>query len=440
MTPDADERQEKQFETWLSGKGIPFLGPEAEEKYKWRETQLKDAIQLKKPPRRVPVCPSSGFFPLEYAGITFYDAMYDCQALSRAWKKFQDDFAPDTYNPPTTVTSGRICDLLDFKLYRWPGHGLPNNRVFQFVEGEYMTADEYQDLIDDPSGFSMHVYLPRIFGSLKAWEKMPLLPIIHEMHTLIRAVLPFGLPDVQTALQTLTDAGSEALQWLAALSDLNASIMGKGYPCFSGGITLAPFDTIGDTMRGTAGVMMDMYRRPDELLEACERLTPLMIKRGMTGAKANEHSMIFIPLHKGADDFMSDKHFQTFYWPTLKKVIIGLINEGFVPQLFAEGSYNSRLEIISELPKGKTVWWFDQTEMARAKETVGKVACLAGNVPLSLLCTGTPDDVKAYCKNLIDVAGKDGGFILSSGAGMQGSKPANVKALIDFSKEYGIYT
>jgi uroporphyrinogen-III decarboxylase len=77
--------------------------------------------------------------------------------------------------------------------------------------------------------------------------------------------------------------------------------------------------------------------------------------------------------------------------------------------------------------------------MARAKEIVGPTACIAGNVPLSLLCTASPDDVKDYCKELIDVVGKDGGFIFSTGAGMQGSRPENVKAMIDFSKDYGIY-
>ena len=118
---------------------------------------------------------------------------------------------------------------------------------------------------------------------------------------------------------------------------------------------------------------------------------------------------------------------------------MGLINEGFVPLLFAEGGYNSRLEVISDLPKGKTVWWFENTGMARAKQTVGKVAYIAGNVPLSLLCTGTPGEVKNYCKTLIDVAGKEGGFILSSGAGMDGSKSANVKMIIEFTKEYGAY-
>ncbi len=136
---------------------------------------------------------------------------------------------------------------------------------------------------------------------------------------------------------------------------------------------------------------------------------------------------------------MSDQQFRTFYWPTLRKLIIGLVNEGLVPLLFAEGGYNKRLEVICDVPKGKTVWWFDLTDMARAKETVGQVACIAGNVPLSLLCTATPDDVKACCKRLVHDAGKGGGFILSTGAGMQGSKPQNVKAMIDFSRQYAVY-
>jgi uroporphyrinogen-III decarboxylase len=61
-------------------------------------------------------------------------------------------------------------------------------------------------------------------------------------------------------------------------------------------------------------------------------------------------------------------------------------------------------------------------------------------VPLDLLCTGTPDEVKSYCRELIDVAGSEGGFIFSTGAGIQGSKKENVKAMIEFSKEYGIYS
>ena len=56
------------------------------------------------------------------------------------------------------------------------------------------------------------------------------------------------------------------------------------------------------------------------------------------------------------------------------------------------------------------------------------------------MAAGTPDEVKSYIKELIGAAGKDGGFILSTGAGLQGAKVENVKAFIDAGKEYGVYS
>jgi hypothetical protein len=368
-----------------------------------------------------------------------YDAMYDYGKLTRAWETYFRDFAPDAYNSPMTIVPGKPLDILDFRLYQWPGHGVAKEGEYQYVEREYMKAEEYQDLIDDPTGFFLNVYFPRIFDKLKPLERMPLLPPVNEIPGVPPALVPFGTEEIRSALGALMEAGEEANTWLKAARQINGSIMGKGYPAFSAGVTKAPYDVIGDTLRGTRGVVMDLFRRPDELQEACERLIPFMVKSGVAACKANGNIMPFIPLHKGADGFMSDKHFKTFYWPTLRKLIIGLVNEGIVPQLFAEGSYNERLEVICDIPKGKTVWWFDLTDMEKAKKTVGRVACIAGNVPLSLLCTATPDDVKGYCMKLIDVAGREGGFILSSGAGMQGAKAENVKAMIDIGKQYGIY-
>lgn len=440
ISPDADRKQEERFNTWLSGEGIPFTDDESLAAYRERVTLIKDAIQLKKRPSRIPICPSAGFFPIQYAGETMYDAMYDYDILTRAWEKYCHDFTPDAYNAPTTVVPGKPLDLLDLKLCKWPGRGVSKQQEYQYVEKEYMKDDEYQDLIDDPTGYFLNVYFPRIFGNLKPLEKVPLFPPVNEIPCIPPAMIPFGTEEVQSALKSLMAAGEETIRWISAVRRLNGSIMGKGYPSFSGGFTKAPFDVIGDTLRGTRGVLMDIYRYPDELQEACERLTPFMVKSGVASCKATGHIMPFIPLHKGADGFMSDDQFRTFYWPTLRKLIIGLVNEGLVPQLFAEGGYNQRLETICDVPKGKVVWWFDLTDMARAKQTVGQVACIAGNVPLSLLCTAGPDDVKNYCKNLMNVAGTDGGFIFSTGAGMQGSKPENVKAMIDFSKQYNAYS
>jgi uroporphyrinogen-III decarboxylase len=146
-----------------------------------------------------------------------------------------------------------------------------------------------------------------------------------------------------------------------------------------------------------------------------------------------------MPLHKGADGFMSDEQFRTFYWPTLKAVILGLAEEGCVPFLFCEGGYNSRLQYLQELPKGSCFWIFDRTDMVKAKEMLGDTLCIGGNVPSGLILTGTVDDVKAYCRNLIDTAGKGGGYIMSFGTAMDEGKPETVHAMIDVTKEYGVY-
>jgi hypothetical protein len=443
LTPE--EKQEALFQRWLSpkdpgGNDIPFQSPEAEKAYKTRINRVRDAIQMKKLPDRVPICPLPGFFPIYYAGMTPHDVMYDYDKLATAFKKYVLDFEPDVHIGATAPGSGKVYEILDYKLYSWPGHGVSVEHVYQCNEGEYMMADEYDALIQDPTGFFSNVYLPRVFGALEPFGMLPFLPGILEIYGVAFNFIPFGLPPLQGAYKALFEAGAEALKWAGALGAFDAEMGSLGYPAFWGGFTKAPFDTIGDTLRGTKGIMLDMYRQPDKLLEAMEALVPLMIKMGVGAAQATGKPIIFIPLHKGADGFLSDEQYKKFYWPTLRKVMLGLIEEGCVPNPAAEGGYNSRLEVVQDLPKGKTLWMIDQSEMSRAKETLGQNACLLGNVSSAMLQLGTPDEVRDYVKNLIDTAGKDGGFIVSNGAFFDEAKAENVKAMIDTTKEYGAYT
>ena len=160
---------------------------------------------------------------------------------------------------------------------------------------------------------------------------------------------------------------------------------------------------------------------------------------GLEGVNMSGRPIVFFALHKGDDTFMSVKQYEKFYWPTFQKVILGLVEEGAVPLLFAEGSYNNRLEIIKDLPRGKVVWYFDRTDMFKAKKILGDNACIAGNVPASLLCTGTPKEVKAYCRKLIEVCGEGGGFILTGGASIDKGDPDNLRAMTEAVMEYGVY-
>jgi uroporphyrinogen-III decarboxylase len=52
---------------------------------------------------------------------------------------------------------------------------------------------------------------------------------------------------------------------------------------------------------------------------------------------------------------------------------------------------------------------------------------------------GTPQEVREYAKKLIDTVGKGGGFIMCNGAFFDQAKAENIKALVEFTKEYGVY-
>jgi len=184
--------------------------------------------------------------------------------------------------------------------------------------------------------------------------------------------------------------------------------------------------------------MLDMYRNPDKLIQALEKVTPWQIQAGIDGAKATGIPIVGIFLHKGFDGLMSDEQYKTFYWPTLRKVLIGLIDEGLTPFVYTEGDYTSRLEIIKDIPKGKLVYHIER-DIFKAKEVLGGIACLTGGPPSSMLCTGTTEEVKDYCTKLIDVVGKGGGFIMNPEVPLIDEKPENVKAMTDFTKEYGVY-
>ncbi|KPJ88049.1 MAG: hypothetical protein AMS17_06730 [Spirochaetes bacterium DG_61] len=432
------------FQSWLSpkdpeGNDLKFKSPEAEKLFKERATRIKDAIQMKKLPDRVPVCMFPNMFPVYYSGMTPQEVMYDYDKCSMAWKKFVLDFEPDTHMGCAAPGPGRFFEILDYKLYAWPGHGILPEHGYQCNEGEYMMADEYDALIQDPSNFFSNVYLPRVFGALEPFKMLPSLTGILEMYGVAFNFIPYGLPPVQAAYKALMEAGGEALKWAGVVGGFDGEMATLGFPQLLGGFTKAPFDTIGDTLRGTKGIMLDIYRQPDKLLQALDAITPLMIKMGVGAAQMTGNPIIFMPLHKGADGFLSDEQFKTFYWPTFRKVIVGLIDEGCVPFPAAEGGYNSRLKVIRDIPKGKTLWMLDQIDMAKAKEILGETACIFGNMTLSLLSLGTPQDVRDYAKKLIDTAGKGGGYIMANGAFFDNVKPENLKAMVDFTKEYGVY-
>ena len=101
---------------------------------------------------------------------------------------------------------GKFYERLDYRLYAWPGHGMPDAaNGYQYVEGEYMKAEEYDDLIKDFSGFLMRTFMPRAFGALESFSMLP--PLINVIELPVFYFMPYAAPQVQAAHQALIDAG-----------------------------------------------------------------------------------------------------------------------------------------------------------------------------------------------------------------------------------------
>ena len=412
-------------------------GKSPEQLYKEREKRIWDAIQLKVPDR-VPVHLGLGYFPAKYNGITCEAAYYDHAKWRWASRKTILDFEPDFYRAVIGNTSGLALEALGTKLMKWPGHGVPPNHSHQAIEGEFMKENEYDALLSDLSDFVIRTYLPRVFSTLAPFEKLPRFTSFLGTST-ATLIGQLATPDFTEAFDILLKAADEASKWRFATSSFDDEMANLGFPCHSLANASAPFDVISDFLRGMRGAMIDMYRRPDKLIQACEMLLSRQIEAVSVASSRGSSGRVFMPLHRGADGFMSLKQFETFYWPTLKKLILALVEKGLTPCPFFEGDYTTRLEHLRELPRGKVLCHFDSTDMSRVKEVLGDHLCIMGNVPSSLLQIGTIQEVKGYCKNLIDAAGKDGGFIMTHRSSIDEANPANIKAMIDFTKEYGIY-
>jgi hypothetical protein len=436
MTPE--EKRAARLDSWLNPP-VPWASPEAEAHYKARVGRLIAAVNLEEADR-VPVCLTCGWWPSERAGMTPYEAMSDTPRASQAWIDFNLEFQLDAMvSPVLQTTPAEVFETIDYKLYSWPGHGVAKEVGYQYNEKEWMLPEDYDHLISDPTDYILRRYLPRTVGAFAGFKSMSSLFDYVELPFVSSQVAGWGTPEMTDGLERLAKASRRIGEWAQSTFACIGQLIGLGFPAYWAGSTKAPFDILGDSMRGTREVVIDLYRRPEKVLAACERLTQVAIDWVTRRPGDYATPFIFIPLHKGADGFMSDAQFKTFYWPSLRATLIGLINEGFIPFLFAEGRYNTRLEAIMDLPRASTVWLFDQTDMARAKETIGTVACIEGNVPLSLMYAGTAEEMETYCRNLIDVAGKGGGFILDGGAVADGGRDENLRTMIKTAREYGRY-
>jgi uroporphyrinogen-III decarboxylase len=391
------------------------MSSQMEKAYQERLNRYVTALNVGKPDK-VPIRLQISEFSAKYAGFTLQEIYYDAEKNIAAATKLIQDFDMDTCPGAPNLWWAPLHDAVGAKYLKFAGRDLEENRQFQYVEEEYMKPEDYDAFIADPTKWIMDCLLPRIHeefaepGSFRA-----------------------NMALVKGAAAMVMDTGAKA----------QAAQMWReqyGYPTSIAGMHKAPFDTLGDVLRALRGIMIDLRKRPDKVLAALDVLVDHNIFYGMATNGGNTTLPNFLPLHRGAYPFLNEKQWDTFYWPTLKKVIEGLWEKGIRTMFYAEGNWTPYLEKIAELPDKSIVFHVDQTDIDKAHKILGGRFCISGNVPNTLLSYGKPEEVSDYCKRLIDNYAADGGFIMDAAGVIQyDAKVENIRALVETTREYGVY-
>jgi uroporphyrinogen-III decarboxylase len=283
-----------------------------------------------------------------------------------------------------------------------------------------MRADEYDQLIDDPTGFLYNVWLPRVSTEING---------------------P-GEPTTYRHNVALVKGSMAMLQYFMALGNQNTLLRQEsGTVSAIAGILKAPFDIIADKLRGYIGLVMDMHTQPDKVLAACEALAPHLAHVAVSTADPNKNVPVGFWMHRGCVPFVNMEQFHSHYWPTLKPIVEELWANGHQTLFYAEGNWNAHLETFLELPDQSIVYHVDQDDIFDVHKKIGHKFCLSGGIPNRMLSFGTAEEVREYCKRVLEGVAGDGGYIMDASAIMQNdTNVENLRAMTEATREYGVYS
>jgi len=399
------------------------MSEDMEKLYQQRLNRYVTAMRNEKPDM-IPIRPFVAEFTARYAGYTCQEVTHDFQKAFDAACKCAADYDWDAVVANMVYVWTGLTEAIGLKYYAVPGMHKSPDVGFQYLEPaegeEFMKADEYDALIDDPTGFLYNVWLPRASND----------------------VSDIGGPSTYRNNLSFVKGGMAMMHYFTSFGPQIERLRNEsGTVSAIAGIFKAPLDILADKLRGYIGLTLDLQEQPDKVLAACEALMPHLCHVALTTADPEKNVPVGYWMHRGCVPFIRPETFESHYWPTVKPVIEELWANGHQTLFYAEGDWNTHLDSFAELPDASIVYHVDQADIFEVHEKFRHKFCLSGGIPNFVLGYRPPEDVRDYCKKIIDGVARDGGYIMDASAIMQNdSRPENVRAMTEFAREAGVYS
>lgn len=330
-------------------------------------------------PRRVPI---SATLPLEfciqYAGLPLAETQWTLEGVEEALDKACE------------MTSS---DLYPFRFPRYPAHlEILESKAFvmgskgfiQHPEVIGMEVEEYDEFIKNPYDCIVEKVVPRLYPALNT--------------------------DPVTRSFVMAKAFKAFYDYVEAYEKIEVRLVEKyGFhriPRESFSIITAPFDFVTDFLRGFRGMAMDVKRCPEKVIEACEAILPIQIKRGIP-PRPSKFGYTFIPLHMAT--YLRTSDFEKLYWPTFFKMVNTLAEAGQPVLIGCGNDWMRYLDYLYELPEN-TRLYFEFGDPKLVKEKLGKKHVISGFYPLTYLQTATKQQCIDKAKELVDILAPGGKY------------------------------
>ncbi len=394
-----------------------------EKRYNERLARYTTAMR-NETPDRVPIRPFVAEFTGVYSGHTPQELAHDYRIAFDSACRCAADFDWDAVVANMVYVWTGLAQALGLRYYAIPGIDIPPNTGFQYreppEEQAFMKADEYDQLIEDPTGFLYNVWLPRVSAT----------------------TTPIGAPSTFANNLALVKGGMAMWNYFMDFGPQVARLRREsGTVSAIAGILKAPMDIIADKLRGYLGLVEDLFERRDKVMAACEALAPHLLHVAKTTADPAGHVPVGYWMHRGGVPFVSPEVFENVYWATLKPIIQELWAAGHQTLFYAEGNWDHHLASFAELPDRSIVYHVDQGDPIKAKKALGEKFCISGGVPNTLLSIKTPKDVRAHVKKLLAEVAPGGGYIMDASAIVQNDATVeNVRAMTEATLEFGAYS
>ena len=279
-----------------------------------------------------------------------------------------------------------------------PGEELSNNELWQVIESELVTQEDYEAILD---------------GDFENWLNSFILEKLGNPGQHLKDFFAYG----PTAKKRFDEAQ---------------------IPCIKGGVLVDPFEMFCGGRSLATFFVEDLMEIPETVEAVFEKVHAYnMAKYERQFSSPAKPNGVWVGGWRGTPGMLSKEWFMKYSWKYKRDLINLCLDYDVLPILHLDSSWDNNLDVIKEFPAKRCLVALDgATDIKHAKEVLGDHSCIMGDVPARLLAYGSAQENYDYVTNLLKIMGPTG-FIICSGCDVPfNAKLENVQMMAKARDDY----